>query len=201
MENNSLQNIWKNIDSETPKKSKDELNTILSSKVKLATNRYLKLIISSATISIAFIIFLTFTSLNRTNDIIYLTNNIILLIITLIAFISSIHSWRFMRFNKYSKSLKEWLKIRIEQLSARVYGKYNNMQIYTIPFIYILTLLSIHVYFKDKLFIDVIQSSESIIALSAAITIGLIVSFFVSKRIKQHELKTLKKLESLYENF
>ena len=62
----------------------------------------------------------------------------------------------------------------------------------------ILTLLSSHVYFENKLFIEVLKIEESIFGLIVATPIGLFVSYFAVKRIRRYQLRNLEFLKDLH---
>ena len=72
MENNELQKIWKNIDTEVNQKSKDELNLLLTSKTRQTINKFLVIMSFSILVCVGLLIYLTITSLNRQDDLIYL---------------------------------------------------------------------------------------------------------------------------------
>lgn len=59
--------------------------------------------------------------------------------------------------------------------------------------------LSIHVYFENKLFIEVIKTEESIIGLIVGVSIGLFVSYYVAGKIRKHHLINLEFLKNLYD--
>src|ERR1035437_6367973 len=163
MENNELQKIWKTIDTEINQKSKDELNLLLISKTKQTINKFLVIISISILVCIGLLIYLTITSLNRQNDLIYLINNATLGIISLI---SGLLSWHKLQKNRYNQPLKNWLEGRINLLSKWLTGRLSKLYIFLIPFLYVLIVLSIHVYFENKLFIEVLKTEESIIGRS-----------------------------------
>lgn len=198
MENSELQQIWKTIDNEINYKSKDELNLLLKSKAKQTLNKFLVIIISSITTSIGLIIFLLITSINRQNDLIYLINNSILCVITIISLVFGLYSWHKIQNNKFNLSSREWLNKRINILSKGLTGKFNKLYIFVIPLLYVLTVLSIHVYFENKSFVEVLNSEESVIGLIVAAPIGLFVSFFTVRKIRKFQLKNLQFLKDLY---
>jgi hypothetical protein len=198
MENNELQKIWKSIDTEINQKSKDELNLLLTSKTKQTMNKFLAITGISVLICIGLLIFLTITSLNRQNDLIYLINNITLGAVTTISLISGLLAWYKIQNYKYNQPLKNWLESRINHLSKGLTGRYSKLYLFLIPFLYILTVLSIHVYFENKLFIDVLKTEESIIGLLVGAPIGLFVSYFAAKKIRKYQVQNLEFLKDLY---
>jgi len=147
---------------------------------------------------IGLLIFLTFTSLNRLNDPIYLINNITLGIISSISIVSGLMSWYKLQNKEPNQSLRNWLEVRINHLSRLVKGKFNKVYIIILPIIYALTVLSIHVYFENKPFLDVLGTGESMIGLIIGTPIGLFVSFFAVRKIRKHELTNLEFLKDLY---
>jgi hypothetical protein len=198
MEDNELQKIWKSADSEINEKSKDELNLLLTSKAKQTLNKYIVIIITSILTSIGLIVFLLITSINRQDDLLYLINNSILGLITIISLISGLLSWYKIQNNKFSLPLKEWLNERINLLSRGLTGKFSKLYILLLPILYILTVLSINVYFGNKLFIEVLNSEESVIGLIIGAPIGLFVSYFAVRKIRKYQLQNLQFLKDLY---
>jgi len=198
MENNELQKIWKNVDAEINQKSKYELSLLLTSKAKQTINKFVVIISISILASLGLLIYLAITSLNRQEDLIYLINNLTLGVITFISLFSGLLSWYKLQNNKYNQPLKNWLEVRINMLSKWLTGRFSRVYIYLIPFLYILTVLSIHVYFENKLFIEVLKTEESIFGLIIATPIGLFVSYFTVKRIRSYQLHNLEFLKDLY---
>ena len=84
-------------------------------------------------------------------------------------------------------------------LSKWVTGKFSKLYILLIPFLYVLTVLSIHVYFENKPFIEVLKTEESIIGLIVGTPIGLFVSFFAVRKIRKYQLNNLEFLKDLYD--
>jgi hypothetical protein len=66
-----------------------------------------------------------------------------------------------------------------------------------IPPLFILILLSIHVYFEYKPFLEVLNNAESVTGLLVALPIGLFVSFFTAGRIRRHRKQQLEFLLDL----
>jgi hypothetical protein len=198
MENNELQKIWKSIDNEINPKSKNELNLLLTSKTKQTINKFLVIISISIFISAGLLIYLTITSLNRQNDLIYLMNNAILGLVTIISLLSGLLSWYKVQNNKYNQPLKDWLESRINLLSNWLTGRFSRLYLFLIPLLYVLTVLSIHVYFENKSFIEVLNTEESIIGLIVGAPIGLFVSYFGAKKIRNYQLKNLEFLKDLH---
>lgn len=195
MENKDLQDIWKKIDSELEYKSTNELNQMLNSKAKKAINYYSYHFIFSTLTSLGFIIFLIITMINRWDDLFYRINNMIVGFYILLTMISSIWSIYNLKNNRSNLPLKEWIKYKIDILSKWMF---NNTVYYLLPFICVLTILSINVYYKHKPFIEVIKNEESIYGLSFGMVIGLIVSIVVVIKIRRKQRRNLEYLESLY---
>lgn len=198
MENTELQEMWKNIDNEINYKSKDELSLLLKSKAKQTLNKFLVIMSFSILTSIGLLTFLLITSINRQGDLVYLINNIILGIITIISLIFGLLSWYKIQSNKFNQSLKDWLNERINLLSKWLTGRYSKLYLFLIPLLYILIVLSIHVYFENKTFIEVMKTEESIVGLIIAAPIGLFVSIFSVRKIRKYQLKNLDFLKDLY---
>ena len=198
MENNELQKIWKDSDREIHQKSKDELNLLLASITRNTIYKFLYIMGAGILSGIGLLIFLIFTSLNRLDDPIYLINNMTLGIISLISIVSGLMSWYKLQNKEPNQSLRNWLEVRINHLSKLIKGKFNKLYIIILPIIYALTVLSIHVYFENKPFLDVLGTGESMIGLIIGTPIGLFVSFFAVRKIRKHELTNLEFLKDLY---
>jgi hypothetical protein len=198
MENNELQKIWKTINTEIHQKSKNELNLLLTSKARQTVNKFLVIMGISIVVCTGLLIYLIITSLNRQNDLIYLINNATLGIVTILSLISGLLSWYKIQNNKYNQPLKNWLEERISLLSKWLTGKFSKLYLFLIPLLYVLTILSIHVYFEYKSFIEVMNTEESVIGLIVATPIGLFVSYFAVNKIRKYQLKNLDFLKDLH---
>ena len=198
MENLELQKIWKTIDNEINPKSKDELSLLLKSKAKQTLNKFIVILSTSLLTSVGLIIFLLITALKRQDDLIYLINNAVLGLLVIVSLISGILSWYKIQNNKFSLPLKDWLSERISLLSKWLTGEFSKLYFFVIPILYVLTVLSIHVYFENKSFIEVLNTEESIIGLIVAAPIGLFVSFFAVRKIRRYQLQKLNFLKDLY---
>ena len=198
METNDLQNTWKNIGIELNSKTTDDLSQLLTSKIRKTMNNFLFIIGLDIIVCVGLIIFLIITALNRPGDLIYQVNNSILGLITLISLIASLYSWNKLQNNRYNLSLKEWMEQRIKMLSKWLLGRYSKSYIVLLPILMVLIMLSIHVYFENKLFVEVMKSKESIYGLTVGFIIGLFVSFYVVNKIRKYQLKNLEFLKDLY---
>jgi hypothetical protein len=154
--------------------------------------------ITSILTSIGLIVFLLITSINRQDDLLYLINNSTLGLLTLISLISGLLSWYKIQNSKFSVPLKEWLNERINLLSIGLTGKFSKLYILLIPILYILTVLSINVYFGNKLFIEVLNSEENVIGLIIGTPIGLFVSYFAVRKIRKYQIQNLQFLKDLH---
>ena len=198
MESNELQNIWKNIDAEIQSKTSIELNQLLTSKTRKTINKFLIFTGIDIVVCFGLIVFLIITALNRPGDLIYQVNNSILGLITLISLIASSYSWNKLQNNRYNLSLKEWMEQRIKMLSKWLLGRYSKSYIVLLPILMVLIMLSIHVYFEHKPFVEVMKSKESIYGLTVGFIIGLFVSFYAVNKIRKYQLKNLEFLKDLY---
>jgi ABC-type multidrug transport system fused ATPase/permease subunit len=198
MENNELQKIWRSIDLEITQKSKDELELLLTSKARQTINKFLSIIIISVIVCAGVLSYVTVTTLDRKEDLIFLINNLSLGIITTIALLSGLFSWYKLRNNKFDQPLRNWLEVRIRLLSKGFTGRFSKLYLYLIPFLYVLIVLSIHVYFEHKLFLEVLKTEESLIALIVGAPIGIFVSYYAARKIRKYELSNLEFLEDLY---
>ena len=198
MENNELQNAWKNIDGEINRKTTDELDQYLAAKCRKTMNKFIFLISLDIVAATGLIAFLIITAFNRQGDLIYQTNNLILVAITLSALVVSFFSLKKLQDNKYNLPLKEWLEQRIKLLSQWLLGKYSKLYIVLIPVLVAMIMVSIHVYYEYKPFLEVMKNTESIYGMMAGFTIGLFVSLFAVSKIRKYQLKNLEFLNDLY---
>ena len=198
MENNELQRIWKNIDSEIGLKTTGELNQLLTNKIRKTINKFFVILGIDIIVSAGLIVFLIITALNRLDDIFYLINNSIICLITLSALIISLLSWNKLHSNQCNLSLKDWLEQRINMLSRWLLGKFSKLYIVIIPLLLVMINISIHVYYEYKPFVEVMKSEESIIGLIVGFLVGLFVSYFAINKIRSYQIKNLEFLKDLH---
>jgi ABC-type multidrug transport system fused ATPase/permease subunit len=198
MENNELQKIWRSIDLEITQKSKDELELLLTSKARQTVNKFLSIIIIDIIVCAGVLSYVTITTLDRKEDLILLINNLSLGIITIVALLSGLFSWYKLQNNKFDQPLRNWLEVRIRLLSKGLTGRFSKLYLYLIPVLYVLIVLSIHVYFEHKLFLEVLKTEESLIALIVAAPIGIFVSYYGARKIRKYKLSNLEFLKDLY---
>jgi hypothetical protein len=203
MENNELQKIWKTVDSDIKQKSRDELNLLLTSKARQVFTEFLILDIVAIPVCIGLMVWLIVTSANRLDDMLYVANNILLgvmALFTIIYILMEIH--RYKR-NRIDKPVKEWLEIEINRLSKWLIGKYRRINYYLIPVLYILSFLSIHVYYSDLYFTEFFRSDKflnedlwGMIIFTPLIFAGL---YFGLNKLRKRQAKKLQFLKDLYQ--
>jgi uncharacterized protein YneF (UPF0154 family) len=88
--------------------------------------------------------------------------------------------------------------VRISHLDKGLNGRFSKLYLVLIPLLCVLTVLSIHVYFENKLFTEVFKSEESIIGLIVGIPIGIFVACFTVRKIRKYQLNNLEFLKDLY---
>ena len=198
MENNELQNTWKNIDAEINRNTTDELDQYLTTKCRQTMNKFLFLKGIDIMTAIGLIAFLIITAFNRMGDLIYQTNNMILGVITLSASVVSFLSLIKLQSNRFNLPLKELLELKIKLLSKWLLGKYSKLYIVLIPFLVAMIMVSIHVYYEYKPFLEVMKNAESIYGMAAGFTVGLFVSLFAVSKIRKYQLKNLEFLKDLH---
>jgi hypothetical protein len=198
MENNELQKIWKNIDSEIDLKTTGQLNQLLDNKIRKTINKFFFILSIDIIVSFGLIVFLIVTALNRQDDIFYLINNSILFLITFSALIISLFSLNKLNRNQCNLSLKDWLEQRINLLSKWLLGKYSKLYIVIIPILLVMINISIHVYYEYKPFVEVMKSEESIIGLIVGFLVGLFVSYYAINKIRKYQIKNLEFLRELH---
>jgi len=144
------------------------------------------------------IVFLVITAVNRQSDLIYIANNCTLCLITFASLIISLLSLKKLKNNKYNIPLKVWLEQRIKMLSNWLLGKYSKLYIALIPILMIMIMISIHVYFEYKPFVEVMRDEESMFGQILGLLIGLTVSYFAVNKIRKFQLKNLEFLKHLH---
>jgi magnesium-transporting ATPase (P-type) len=199
METNEFQNIWKNIDSEIKLKSKEELDQIFTVKSRKIINKFLFIFMIDLITCVGLIVFLIVTLLNRPGDLFYQINNSLLCLFTLFAFIASLFSFNKLQNNEFNIPLKDWLEQRITLLKKWLLGKYSKSYMVLLPILVLMIMLSIHVYYEYKPFIEVMKNKESIIGLLVGYPIGLLVAFFAINKIRKFELRNLEYLKELHQ--
>lgn len=201
-ENKELQKIWKNVDGEINQKSSDELNLLLTSKARQALNKFVVINAVSIFICIAVIVWLAITSFNRQDDVLYLVNNAILGATVFISLYHGLTVWYKLRNKKCDTSLKTWFEIRINILSKWLNGKLHNIEFYLFPLLYILTFLSIHVYYSGFDFIELFQSekflNEDIWGIIVFTPIILALGFHYMIKTRKYYLQKLEFLKELH---
>jgi len=195
MGNNELQKIWRKGSNTLNMKSEKELEKVLQKKVKKTMGNYYYHIGFSVLVSTAFIIFLLIAAYNRKEDMPYIINNFVICIITVFALVSSLWSWYRLGNNKFHLPLKEWLAERIGILSKWLS---NKLPYFLGPLLALPTLLSIHVYWERKSFIDVLSNEESIYGLIFGYVAGCLVALFALKKIRKSHFKNLEHLKDLF---
>ena len=198
MENSELQSIWRSMDTTTLIKSTEELNLLLTSKSRQTINKFRAIIGFSIFVCIGLLVWLTITSLNRQDDPIYLVNNTALGAVTIVSLVTGLVSWRKLQYNSYHQSLKNWLEARIELLSRWLTGRFSKLYLFLIPLLYTLIVFSIHVYFENKPFMEVLHTEESVVGLIVAAPIGLFVAYYGARRIRKYQLEQLDFLKDLH---
>jgi|LFRM01.2.fsa_nt_gb RsiW-degrading membrane proteinase PrsW (M82 family) len=198
MENKELQQIWRSMDKAMPHRSKDELNLLLTSKTKQTLRKFLLITALSTMISAGVLIFLIITSLQRQHDPLYLLNNALLGLFVLFALISGVMSWLKLRQNRYDQPLISWLAEKIAILSSWLSGWRGRHYLFIMPPLYLLTVLSIHVYFEYKTFMEVMRTEESVVGLIVALPVGLFVSYYAVSIIRKYQKRNLEFLKDLY---
>ena len=196
MSNDSIIEQWKLLDMNVNYYSTEDLKAILIRKSKKVMNRFVYISLVSVTISTGVILFLTYTSLHRLNDKIYLSNNIVLGILTAIALVSGILALFYLKRKNNHAPLKQWLSGKISGLSV---GVRNRLYLYFIPVYMVLFEISTHVYYENKPFLDAFKSEESVIGLLFGLPIGLLAALFVARKLRKYQLNSLDYLRKLYD--
>lgn len=202
MENDELQKIWRTVDSDINHRSGDELNLLLTSKAKQVFNEFLIINITAIPVCIGIVVWLIVSTAYRLDDRLYVANNILLGTIVLYALFFVIREWHRFQHNKMNKPVKDWIETEINLLSEWLIGKYRRINIYLIPVLYILTFLSIHVYFSDLYFIEVFRSDKflkedmwGIIIFTPLLFAGL---FYSLVKLRNYQMKKLQFLNDLH---
>jgi len=197
MTTDSLQNIWKQVDSGIERKPENELNSILERKVRKTMNRFYLSLGVSVMISAGFLVFLIIASINKPDDILYLINNLLLVAIVLFSLGSSLWSWYRLLYNRNNLSMKEWLEVRIGWLSKWLH---NKLAYFLLPVLFLLTFFSLHFSSPYLSFTQVAENKpEMLTGVFAGIIVGGIVVFFVFRAKRRYYLRKLDQLKELYD--
>ncbi len=199
MKDEELKTVWGNLGSDKDQVTRGELSDILNRKVKGIKRRFYTVLGISSAVSVVVITLLVKASVDRSSDVLYVWNNVLLGLITLISLVSALYSWYRLGQSRYATSIKESVERDIEMIRTSLYGKFRYAHWIVIPLIYVLLLLSINVYFDGRTFIEVMRSGEAVTALISGLIVGLPVSYFVESRIRKYHKSNLKRLEVLYE--
>jgi len=198
METNDLKNTWKTMEAGIEPKTKEELNQSLTAITRKTMNKFVWLVSADVIACMGFLAFLIITAFNRQNDSLYLINNSILAVITLVSGIASVMIWDKLNNNKSGIPLKTWLEQRIQLLSGWLYGKYSKAYMVLLPILLVLINLSIHVYYENKLMVEVMKDEESLFGLAFGSLIGMAVAFYLVAKIRKYQVTNLEYLKKLY---
>jgi len=198
METNDLKNTWKTMEAGIEPKTKEELNQSLTAITRKTMNKFVWLVSVDVIACVGFLAFLIITALNRQGDSLYLINNSILAVITLVSGIASIIVWDKLNNNKSGMPLKAWLEQQIKLLSGWLYGKYSKAYMVLLPILLVLINLSIHVYYENKLLVEVMKDEESLFGLAFGSLIGMVVAFYFVAKIRKYQVTNLEYLKTLY---
>jgi hypothetical protein len=197
MKENNIQSAWQTIESKIQPETNEELNNILKRKSKRIMKKFLLSAGVSGIISLGVIVFLIIATVNRWEDVYYRTINFALGLIILVSFGSAVNSFLFLLNAPKNISLKQAITKRKEKIAKWLSSK---LPYFILPLICMLLMLSIHVYFEQTLFAEVITTEESFFGLFAGLTVGLAVAYFVMKKIRESQLSHLKRLNKLLED-
>jgi hypothetical protein len=198
METHEIENTWKNIDPVTNLKSPEELDQLLTSKTRQTVNKFLGILAIDIAVSLGLISFLVITAINRPGDNFFLANNTLLCLATLAALVVSVTSWYKLNNDKFNLPVKDWLKQKIKLLSGWLLGRYSKGYFIIIPVLLVMIEVSIHVYFENKPFTEVMKSEESVTGLIVGFIVALAVSYYAIDKIRKYQLKNLDFLKELY---
>ena len=190
------------MDSDIKQKSKDELNLLLTSKARQVFTEFLILNITAIPVCIGLMVWLIISTANRIDDKLYVANNILLGSIGFFALFYIIRGWHRFKRSKMDKPVKDWLGIEVNLLSKWLIGKYRRIEFYLIPILYILSFLSIHVYYSDLYFIEVFRSdkfiNEDMWGLIIFTPILFVASLYGLIKLRKYQLKKLQFLKDLH---
>ncbi|TVR84867.1 MAG: hypothetical protein EA412_00090 [Chitinophagaceae bacterium] len=203
MENNELQLIWRTVNSDIKQKSRDELDLLLSSKARQVFTEFLILNITAIPVCIGLMVWLLISTAHRIDDRLYVANNILLGSIVLFALFYVIREWYRFKRSKMDKPVKEWLETEINLLSKWLIGKYRRINFYIIPIIYILSVLSIHVYYSELYFTEVFRSdkfiNEDMWGFIIFTPILFAILYYSLIKLRKHQINKLQFLKDLHD--
>jgi hypothetical protein len=112
--------------------------------------------------------------------------------------VSGVYTWRKLKLGELDRPLKNWLEERIALLSKWLTGRLSKFTWYILPFISVLTILSINVFYERKNLLDVLSNEESLYGLLFGLLIGLAVGYYFVFRIRKSQIRNLEFLKDLY---
>jgi hypothetical protein len=198
MGTHEIENTWKSIDPVTNLKSPEELNQLLASKTRQTVNKFLCILAIDIIVSLGLISFLVITAINRPGDNLFLANNTLLCLATLASLVVSITSWYKLNNDKFNLPVRDWLEQKIKLLSGWLLGRYSKGYFIIIPVLLVMIEVSIHVYYENKPFTEVMKSEESVTGLIVGFIVALAVSYYAIGKIRKYQLKNLDFLKELY---
>ena len=198
MKDEELKLAWECVRQENTRVSRMEINDILDRKIKETKRGFYKILGISAFVSFTVIVLLIKASIERSSDELYVLNNVVLGLITLLSFVSALYSWYKLSYNNYAVSIKVCLERDIKMIAGSLYGRSRNVHLAVIPVIFTLLLLSIHTYFSGIRMKEILGREESVVALAAGFIIGMAVSFYVMKKLREYQVRNLEILINLY---
>lgn len=196
MENNDLQNLWKNnIDRYIADYSKEDLKNILVNKAKNSIRGLYSFEILSVVCGV-FSFFLVIASINHKNDIAYVINNILLIAIMVFALVGNIWSYQKMNDYKTDEPLKKWLKIRISYIEKSI--NYNLAFSLPIPILLIMINISTMAYIKNMSFVETIFSPAFLLSLLISFALIIPINYFGGKRQRKKGMEIIQNLKEIY---
>jgi len=198
MKNNKLQEIWKSAGTASSRKSKDELNLLLTSKARQIAGRFTFDITLAIAICAIVLAWVGITSIERRDDMAFVVINLLLMFMVAAAMLSYLKAWFRLRRVDPGRPLKSWLELRIDILSKALRGRFSRLYPISLPVLSILLLLSIHIYFENKPFAEVMHSGETIAAFTAGFLAITIVSFAFAIKVRKKQLHDLDYLKDLH---
>lgn len=194
METNELKNIWIEIEGTLTPKTKNELKEILLFKTKRILSKFRWFLMTSILLCIGVITFLIIASLEIKNDILYLLNNTVLAVIIITLLVYYIKSYKKLYFN-VSENYNVYVSLnnKVQFLSKELKNKF---EIILIPFLGILLILSVNVFYTSRSFIGTFQDEENLWGLIFGFLIGMLIALYFARKISKYQKKELRILQN-----
>lgn len=189
-----LRSIWIEIEGQITPRPESELREILLYKSRQIVKRFRWVVGIGTAICSAVLVFLVIASFSLRQDVLYLINNSLLVILLVAALIQNIRFFKDLnRKTKGRGNVCDILKEKALKIDKVIQ---QEKQILLLPVISLLLLISINVYFSSGSFIRAFQDEENVWGLVFGFLAGFLVALYFTFKINRQHKKDLKVLRN-----